>query len=389
MHKRVKTWGGAAALLVAVATSAGAASAGTASPAAPSAVPKATASFNGTVRVVDYHGRVAYVGGDFTTASQGGVTYQRRHLAAVDATTGALLPWNPGANRSVQALRVRRTWTYVGGTFTRVHGRRHVGLARVATRTGTVDATFRPEVSGNVRALAVSRTALYAGGGILKTAGHKLQHLAAFRLRTGALRPSWHARTDGGVNVLSIAHRRLYVGGAFHHVNGLVRGHRLAPLGLRTATLERGYYSSVHYPVYDLVVGSTRIYAAADGPGGHVLALGLKGSARWNLTTDGGAHAITLLGRTVYVGGHFDNTCTSAHPGVAGGCATGMVLRRKFLAASVRDGALQAWAPQADSALGTLSIDSSTATDQIVAGGAWTTFDKQVVQPAFAEFGPS
>jgi len=350
--------------------------------------PDSTPSFNGAVHVVQYHRGVAYLGGEFTLAVQDGITYQRRHLAAVDAATGDLLPWSPRANGTVRSLRVGTGWTYLGGAFTRVQGASHVGLARVATASGRVDRTFKPRVPGEVRALAVFHRTLYAGGTFLRANGHVRKHLAAFRPRTGALVSSWRPQTDGGVNAIQAAHRRLYVAGGFQHLNGSTRGRNVAPLGPVRGTLQSGYRSTVGYVVNDIEVTASRIYAAADGPAGHVRALSLKGAGRWNLTVDGGTRAITLLGGTLYVGGHFDNACTTAKPGVRGGCLTGTATRHKLLAASAGDGTLLAWAPQADSASGTFALDSTTSPRRVGAGGAWTALglEQQFAQSGFAQF---
>src|SRR3954453_2449020 len=70
------------------------------------AAPGVTAGFNGVVRTVTYANGVAYVGGDFTAALQGGQTMTPNHLAAVNEATGQPLPWNPGADGSVRSATV-------------------------------------------------------------------------------------------------------------------------------------------------------------------------------------------------------------------------------------------------------------------------------------------
>ena len=58
-------------------------------------------------------GPAVYAGGDFT--SIGG--QPRGHLAALDATTGRPLDWNPGASADVRALAWGDSVLYVGGRF--------------------------------------------------------------------------------------------------------------------------------------------------------------------------------------------------------------------------------------------------------------------------------
>ena len=68
--------------------------------------PAASYQANGTVRKIIIVGNTAYLGGQFTAMipSGGGTQVTRNHLAAVDMTTGGLLPWNPNANGTVYAL---------------------------------------------------------------------------------------------------------------------------------------------------------------------------------------------------------------------------------------------------------------------------------------------
>ncbi len=144
---------GAVALLFVVMMACEIVPAGASTAPALSETPDHTASFNGVVRAVTYHRGVAYLGGDFTAAVQDGVTVPRRHLAAVDATTGRLLPWAPRTNGSVSALRVTDRWTYLGGAFTKVGKRAHAHVARVRTPSGRVDRRFRPAANGPVAAV--------------------------------------------------------------------------------------------------------------------------------------------------------------------------------------------------------------------------------------------
>ena len=54
-------------------------------------------------------------------AGTGEVT--RNHAAAVNLTTGALLPWNPNVNGTVRALRVVGTTVYMAAYDAFLHGR--------------------------------------------------------------------------------------------------------------------------------------------------------------------------------------------------------------------------------------------------------------------------
>ena len=58
---------------------------------------------NNTVRDMVVVGNTAYIGGSFTalTSATGGTTVTRNHVAAIDMTTGNVLPWNPNVTGTV------------------------------------------------------------------------------------------------------------------------------------------------------------------------------------------------------------------------------------------------------------------------------------------------
>lgn len=77
-----------------------------------------------------------FIGGHFDLAG-GQNAYQdtgevRRHVAAVNATTGALDPWNPTANSvpGLYALVVSATDVSAGGDFTKINWREQQGYAQ-------------------------------------------------------------------------------------------------------------------------------------------------------------------------------------------------------------------------------------------------------------------
>jgi hypothetical protein len=75
---------------------------------------------NGTV-AVSPDGNTVYVGGAFTQVDN----VNHFHIAAFDATTGALLPWSPQVGIStskVTAIATAGSVVYIGGSFTKVNG---------------------------------------------------------------------------------------------------------------------------------------------------------------------------------------------------------------------------------------------------------------------------
>jgi hypothetical protein len=105
-----------------------------------SAEPNWYASFDGDAVAVVASAETVYVAGHFDNiVDKGSKCYQwcpggpvRRHLAAFDATTGAVDPWAPKVNTSTgpytEALGGRHL--YVGGEFTKVNGHLQPGIAQ-------------------------------------------------------------------------------------------------------------------------------------------------------------------------------------------------------------------------------------------------------------------
>jgi len=350
--------------------------------------PSATVGFNGIVHTVAYGDGVVYVGGDFTAAVQGGQTIARNHVAAINESTGQLLPWNPGADGSVRSVVVDHGSVYIGGAFTHAGGALHRRLARVDAGTGAVDNAWTPSVGGTVRSVAVTPSRVYAGGAFTTAAGQPRSYLAAFSTSTGALDPDWAPVANGYVWEVRAANGWVYAGGEFTSVNGDIHGRFLASLDPATGAIQPGYNSQVTYTVFDMVVTPSLIYAAADGAGGHLRALNLNGSSRWTLTADGGVQAVAVVGDAIYIGGHFDNICTTARNAAQGGaCLDAQVSRKKFAAVDA-DGILQSWAPMANSAHGAWALAGDPATGRLAAGGEFTTFNNgRIKQPYFAQFG--
>jgi hypothetical protein len=114
-------------------------------------------------------GSTVYVGGSFTEVDN----QTHNHIAAFDATTGALLPWDPSVGSStskVTAIAASGTTVYIGGSFSKV-GTTTTGpnLAALDATTGDVvpwGTGTQPGTNGAVDALSVTAdgTRVVAGG---------------------------------------------------------------------------------------------------------------------------------------------------------------------------------------------------------------------------------
>ena len=235
-------------------------------------------SFTGGVRTMTVAGSTLYVVGSFTEVNG----QPRARVAALDATTGALLPWAPLAGGSVTAIAVAQGRVAIGGQFSSVGGIARKYLAGIDLTTGLPVNTV-PPVAGPISAIvasgdlvvAVERTTVSSGevlgfstasgvrypvtlpfagsigaveisgsrlflGGSFAFGAEPLRPLAAFDLLGGGLVP-WNpvltpprnpinpnAPGAPGVGLIRALGGRLYIGGAFTGVDGSGRGNGAA-----------------------------------------------------------------------------------------------------------------------------------------------------------------
>jgi Domain of unknown function (DUF5122) beta-propeller len=347
-----------------------------------SSTPDTMPSFNGTVLATVYSGSTIYVGGDFTAAIVGGKQVTRTRLAAINATTGALLSWAPTADARVKALAVSGGSVYAAGAFGSVNGQKRDSLARLDAATGALSSTFKHSINGQPYALAAGNGRLYLGGSITAVDGQTRTRLAAFNLSSGALDTTWKPAADDQVEALALYGSRVYVGGKFHAIAGLRGYDRLAALNYATGKVDTGFRSRATYIAKAVSVTSSGVYAAHGGQGGRAVAYTTAGVQRWTATFDGDGQAIAAVGDTVYVGGHFDKACRSPRTGTHGVCLDGSDVRIKLAAFSAATGNLLPWTANANGVEGVLTM--ATTASKVAAGGAFTTINgksqKRLVQ---------
>lgn len=346
--------------------------------------PAASATFDGPVLAMARYGSTIFVAGNFSHASDSRGTFRRGNLAAVSATTGKVLRWHPTANAKVEAIAAYRGRVYVGGSFTRLNGRTAVRVGKLTVRSGAVDRAFRGAANGSVLAIAVTRTRIYLGGKFTVSRGASRPHLASYNRQTNRL-TSWRPRGNGSIRAIRTAHRLVWVGGSFTSINGNAADSRVAAIRPVAGTVSRTFSTSIPYPVRDIRVTRSRVYAAAAGPGGHLYASSTSGRALWHRTFDGDVDTIGLLNNLIYVGGHWNKVCgTDQVSPTNGDCATAAAVAPR-LAAFRGSGARTTWAPDADSSLGVVAMVPVSNT--LAVGGGFGTFKNGTIRhPAFALF---
>lgn len=197
----------------------------------------------------------------------------RKGIGAVDATTGTVTSWNPGAPAGACVNRVAAigSTVYVAGFFSAIGGQNRAGIAGLDATTANATA-WAPQAGFNaiasssmglilggngntgagvsplsavnpttgaqvpwttslggipegtwVSAVAVSPTAIYAGGPFWKAGGLSRPRVASFSPTTGAP-TSWNPGADDEVVALALDGSDIHLGGAFTAVDGRVTG---------------------------------------------------------------------------------------------------------------------------------------------------------------------
>jgi hypothetical protein len=339
--------------------------------------------------IVVANGKI-YIGGSFThvTPPGGGAAVARNHLAALDAQTGALKPWNPGANDIVNALAVKPNGKtiYAGGHFTKVHGATRLHVAAINASSSTLR-PWKANTNGKVDVIINNRTRVYIGGTFTTLKGHVRNRLGAVSAASSAKLIGWtpHASSEVYTLQLSATGKRIYVGGAFDHMNGKPANHLSAIKTAGAGAIAKKFHYHPNYPVFTLALAGKTLYVGGAGNGGHVAAVTFKTShVRWNMLTDGDVRAITLRQGVVYVGGHFNNFCSAGGTGTPLTCNNpGNIGRRKFLALNQATGHLTSWNPIGNSVQGVFAIRSNK--HEVMAGGSFTKVHN-VAQQGFVRF---
>jgi hypothetical protein len=171
-----------------------------------------TGSASGEVFTLASAGGTIYLGGGFGTVDGSA----RANLAAVKGADGTLLPWSPGTDGQVRAIKfTSATRLVVGGTFTHLAGAAATDLGAVDAVTGN-SLQWQDHITFPVIGLANDAAGVYvagAGGG---------GNFAAFDPATG--RSLWVGGTNGNVQAIGVAGGFVYLGGHFQTYCGPQHG---------------------------------------------------------------------------------------------------------------------------------------------------------------------
>ena len=350
---------------------------------------------NGRVNAIVTVGDITYIAGDFTSVRPSGSPlgsneHARSRLAAFTTSTGALLPWSPAVDGSVEAMSLSADGAtlFLGGVFGIVGGLSRGNLAEVNATTGAVS-TWHPTTNGKVYTLVATATSVYIGGTFTQVDGVPRGELASIST-TGTLDQTWHPEAAGG-KVLGLAlstdGTSVFIGGEFTSLNGLATWAYFGKVAATSGALQP-WAAHPGIVVEAFAVTPTRIFFGEDGPGGHVDAYNLpSGTHAWGVQTDGGIQAVAVDGSILYAGGHQDNICLQGGSGAPFICTGSKATRHKLVALDAGTGGLLQWDPGANSNLGIFALTMDGG--RLLAGGDFTTIGRGQDQQGYAQFSPA
>jgi hypothetical protein len=346
---------------------------------------------NGRVTTITVSGSTAYIGGKFTSlrpagAAAGTGEVTRNHAAAIDLTTGALLPWNPNVNGLVSAIYVNGNNIYLGGGFGTVGGVNRKKAAAVNASSGALNTAFRVSgLNGEVRTIDVSNGHLYLGGAFTFPRSYS----AAFDPASGAFQSGWAPVTDGPVDAILTTNdgsNHVVIGGAFNTLNGVSSNAIGAVDPSSGASLPWSWHGPNRgtFRPFD-VVGLSNfggyLYGAGTGNGGSFMKFNPStGDLVWIEGVTGNVENVVVIDGIAYAGGHFEAYCGPI-PGT--NFCTRVALRNHLMAVDDATGALQSWHPAANSNLGVFTIAAGPST--LAVGGDFTKLGG-VAQQMFGMF---
>jgi hypothetical protein len=377
-----------------VAVTASAALAAPAQAAIVGSTPSPSWQTNGRVTTITVSGSTAYIGGKFTSlrpagAAAGSGEVTRNHAAAINLTTGALLPWNPNVNGVVSAIYVNGNNIYLGGSFGTVGGVSRKRVAAVNASAGALNTAFRvrnPTLDAEVRAIELSNGHLYLGGAFTAPRAYS----GAFDPGSGAFQSGWAPVTDGPVNAILTTNdgsNHVVLGGAFNTLNG-VSSSAIGAVDPNTgASVTWNWHGPNRigtfrpFDVVSLANFGGNMYGAGTGNGGSFMKFNpATGDLVWIEGVTGNVENVVVIDGIAYAGGHFEAYC-GAIPG--NNFCTRVATRSHLMAVDDTTGVLQSWHPAANSNLGVFAIAAGPQT--LVVGGDFTRLGG-VAQQMFGMF---
>ncbi|MCB0489843.1 MAG: T9SS type A sorting domain-containing protein [Cyclobacteriaceae bacterium] len=349
---------------------------------------------NSTVQAIVEDNEFYYLGGNFTSLSDGISTVDIAYLARIrksDNTPDET--WDPQTDNIVKALALDGADLYVGGSFSTCGGATRNYLAKINTATAIADASFNPDPDAPVQAIVFSGSSVIVGGTFRNIDDTELSALAKLDKADGSLTGGWDTNINlsaayspgtnfGNVEVLAIDGDDLFVGGGFAEINdggSITNRNSIAKLSATDGSVDATWNPDpgTNKLIHSMVVSGTSLFIS-----GNFASIG--GQTRRNLaklsTTGTGAadaawdpavgpkngfiFAMETDGTYLYTGGGFTTI---------GGQSIGRLARLSLTGAATAD---TEWLPSPGGSVNALKRSG----ENLIAGGNFTSMAGQSVE---------
>ena len=333
---------------------------------------------DGWVSSIVIYGNAIYIGGYFSKLTySSGISYSRNGLAAFDATTGVILPWNPNSNgprfTSIDALAAGNNVIYIGGYF---------GLVAVDPVTGAID-SWNPHLDWtyqgtSIREILPTEAKIYLAGNFTNYAGDH-DNIVVLDALSGQHYSGFERLGNNFTTTLALKENDLYVGGQFSNL-GTEPRYNLAALNATTGAI-LPWNPSADSTVYSLASKDNTVYASGSftgfgyDPVNKTIAVQRKGAAAldattgavlpWNPNVIGNVYKLDISGDNIYLGGIFTSV--------------GGQSRNNIAMVDAITGAVSPWNPNANGWIRDIVVDGNT----VFVGGTFSSIAGQS-RPSFA-----
>jgi hypothetical protein len=234
----------------------------------------------GAARTVVLSGGVAYIGGDFTSVTNGSTTLVRQHFVAINEANGQPTSLVADTNGTVNTVAVVGNKLYLGGSFTTVtsptNSLARKNIARVDLATDTVD-SYQLDADDIVWDMWFQTSAqrLYVSGDFKNLGSAPRVRVAALDATSGTMIGAFAPTPDRRVSSVAAFGNVVYLGGRLKNVNGQPKLNLAAVDASSGSLLNNITFDGVQAP--DPVTTTSDILDLDVSPDGNTLFVGIGG----------------------------------------------------------------------------------------------------------------
>jgi hypothetical protein len=212
---------------------------------------------NGPIECIHAHGNTVYIGGGFTSVAGIG----RAHLAALDAVSGALTAWNPGANNWVRTVAAKDGRVFVGGSFSTLAGANRACLGAVDSATAAAPTWLSGADNAVDCVVPDHQGRLYVGGWFTSLGGAPRLRIGCVTVADGTLY-GWNPGASAPVEAIVPSGPVVYAGGFFQTIGGVpARG---AAVIDEASGVAQPWNPDLYYAPWTIAVSNGVVYAGGD-----------------------------------------------------------------------------------------------------------------------------